>query len=377
MEIPVLIEPAFQRSYWCRQTINGLFAETRQKKYELSYLNGAAYPALPYDRLFPHEPRLMVVVGTSPSWMQQVLLTLEHHRIHGVLVNYDLAAPSVRHSVVRMDYVNAMQRLISYFHSHGRRRTALLGVNPDSSSDRIKSRCFTSMLKGMNSGDPVRHIYENPQNIKLSLHRFLHEIGEYDSVICANDLVAVALLSALSQTDVRVPEDLFAAGFGESVLAQRCRPSLTTVALDHEEMGRQAVRLFAYLYRQPTRLSASIRVESRLVIGQSTQSLPEGPVLYPLSPADDTRRVDFYNDAEIQRWLAMERFYAGLDKIDAQILDLLVKGFPQEAIAEICRVSPSTVGYRVRSMQASAGASTRQELIDRMVNSLDFRRGDR
>jgi len=372
MLIPVLVEPAFQRSFWCRQTINGLFAETKQKKYELTFLNGSAYESLDYDQLFSKNPRMIVVVGTSPSWMKQVLATLESHCIHSVLVNYDPSTPSAWQSVVRMDYVKAMQRLLSYFHSHGRRRIALLGVNPDSSADRIKAQYFSSVLLSQGEEKPHRHIFENPQNINVAIRRFLLHAADYDSVICANDLVAVSLLKGLKQTGLHVPEDLFVVGFGESILAQRCTPSLTTATLDHEALGRQAVRLFAYLQRQEIPLSASIRVESRLIIRQSTQNLPEDVLHQPLAATEDAPKVDFYNDEEIERLLVMERFHAGLDETDQRILTMIAEGHSQEAIAEICQISPSTVGYRIRSMQAEAGAASRQELIDLMIHSLHF-----
>lgn len=370
MQITVMIEPAFQHSFWCKQTLEGIFAEVKRKKYALRFVSGAVYAKADYDAILAGGPRQLILVGTSVSWIPDVLRVLEKHNVRAVLINYDSFARLSDHSVVRMDYVNAMQRLMSYLYHHGRRRVALFGFNPNSSADRIKERFFTSALRGRGDGEPQRHIFHNEGDLRACFARFLPHWAGYDALICANDLVAVSALGQLQRAGIAVPGQLFLACFGESILAQHSRPSITTATLDHREMGRQAVMLCAYMQRQRAQISATVRVESRLAVRQSTQDLPdEAPPLIALE-GEEIQSVDFYRDEEVQRLLDMEAFLSGLDSLDLEILPLLEKNVPLEAIAEQCQSSASTVGYRIRNMQARAGVASRQALLARLAETL-------
>ena len=358
MQIHVMIEPSFRHSYWCKQAVNGILAEVKRKKYALHFLDEP--PANP-SAVFGDNPRLVIVIGTSISWIPQVLRSFEANGIHAILINYDFFSLPASHSVVHMDYVNAMQRLMGYFYHYGRRRIALFGSNPNSSSDRIKEQFFMLSAPGSEA-----HVFRNYGSIQECFDRFLPHAHEYDALICANDLVAVAALKHLRKAGIDVPGKLLLAGFGESILAQKVEPTLTTATLHHEEMGRQAVTLFAYMYRQNAHVTASVQVECELVVRASTLHLPALSDML-LQPADSgAAAINFYKDAEVQQLLELEEFYFGLDSLDQEILALLEQNVPLEEIAERCQTSTSTIGYRIRSMQQRSGASTRQELLRRV-----------
>lgn len=61
------------------------------------------------------------------------------------------------------------------------------------------------------------------------------------AIFCANDLMAVGALEALSELGLRVPQDVAVLGYDDQEIAQHTRPGLTTVLLPNYEMGRWAV----------------------------------------------------------------------------------------------------------------------------------------
>ncbi|MFT4284952.1 MAG: LacI family DNA-binding transcriptional regulator [Protaetiibacter sp.] len=66
-----------------------------------------------------------------------------------------------------------------------------------------------------------------------------------DAVVCSNDYVAVGAIEAIKLSGLRVPEDVAVTGFDNRVIASGLSVPLTTVAADHDEMGRVAMsRLF-------------------------------------------------------------------------------------------------------------------------------------
>ena len=63
------------------------------------------------------------------------------------------------------------------------------------------------------------------------------------ALLCMNDRLAFGAYQALSDRGLRIPNDISVVSFDNDELAAYLRPGLTTVALPHEQMGRDAVRL--------------------------------------------------------------------------------------------------------------------------------------
>ena len=62
------------------------------------------------------------------------------------------------------------------------------------------------------------------------------------AVFAANDYMAIGLMSALRDADVRVPEDVAVTGFDDIAISQYLSPALTTVRVDAYELGELAVQ---------------------------------------------------------------------------------------------------------------------------------------
>ncbi|MBK9101703.1 MAG: LacI family DNA-binding transcriptional regulator [Austwickia sp.] len=58
--------------------------------------------------------------------------------------------------------------------------------------------------------------------------------------ICADDVLAVALMAALRQKGMSVPDDLAVVGWGDAPMSRHSWPSLTTVRPPFAELGRTA-----------------------------------------------------------------------------------------------------------------------------------------
>ncbi|KHK96693.1 LacI family transcriptional regulator [Microbacterium mangrovi] len=63
------------------------------------------------------------------------------------------------------------------------------------------------------------------------------------ALICVNDAVAVGAYQALQDAGLHVPGDVSVVGFDGSPLTEAVVPTLTSLALPHEELGRVAARM--------------------------------------------------------------------------------------------------------------------------------------
>jgi LacI family transcriptional regulator len=93
---------------------------------------------------------------------------------------------------------------------------------------------------------------------------------ETDAIFCGSDQIATGVADALHELGRRIPDDVALVGYDNwEVFAAECRPPLTTVDLNLQDMGAAAVaHLFAALDGEPA--AGVIRHPGRLVIREST-----------------------------------------------------------------------------------------------------------
>jgi LacI family transcriptional regulator len=87
------------------------------------------------------------------------------------------------------------------------------------------------------------------------------------ALLCLNDRLAFGAYQALADASLSVPGDVSVVSFDNDEVAAYLRPSLTTIALPHEEMGRTAVNLLLHPDATGTHL-VHMPVVERASIGQ-------------------------------------------------------------------------------------------------------------
>ncbi len=63
-----------------------------------------------------------------------------------------------------------------------------------------------------------------------------------DFLFCANDEMAIGVMDAFHELNIRVPEDIALAGFDNIELSVYCSPKLTTIAVDRFKWGREITK---------------------------------------------------------------------------------------------------------------------------------------
>ena len=95
------------------------------------------------------------------------------------------------------------------------------------------------------------------------------------AVFCGNDEMAVGVYKAAREAGVRSPEDISVIGFDDSPIAERIWPTLTSVRLPIEHMGRIAAQLLVSNHdRMAMEPPRAVSVMPSLVIRDSTGAPP-------------------------------------------------------------------------------------------------------
>jgi len=369
MALVIMTDPDYTDTTWCRQTVSGLLAEAGRKRRPHRFVPGdpAAWPD--WDAVFDGNRRILVVIGTSVAWVQELLSRLSRENIQVVLVSLQSPAGTCGISTVLMDHERATHALLTYLSGLGRQGIALCGINPNSSADRLKESAFLAFWPESDQKAVQKRIYYNYASISACCDRFCCQLQPpCDAVICANDVVAIALIRQLEERGISVPRDLLLASFGGTLLGRLNRIPLTTASLDHNELGRQAFAACQYLEDNPSVLSVSVKVGCQLVIRASTGDLtPQtGDGSFGQSETLTVAPIDFYDDPDVQDILAMESFIGRCDELDLQILAGLLRHQTYAALAEHLFLAENALKYRLRRMLDWLGLANRQMLLEHL-----------
>lgn len=147
---------------------------------------------------------------------------------------------------VRVDNATSSRAITTHLlNEHGLRRLAFLG-NPDGSPDvEDRWRGFTDAHTALGIAPPRSPI---PEGLEIAHgHRagldILSDRYRPDGIVCANDELALGVLSAARELGVDVPGDIAVTGWDDIALATHAHPPLTTVHQPARELGARTATM--------------------------------------------------------------------------------------------------------------------------------------
>ncbi|HEX7306517.1 substrate-binding domain-containing protein, partial [Lentzea sp.] len=162
------------------------------------------------------------------------------------------------------------RELAGHLLDHGR-RTALFVGDPDSGPDirnRYAGYVAAHQDRGRTAAEPVRVALCEAEGTAFA-QRLLAGEHEADAVMCANDELALSIMTTLQDAGTDVPGDIAVAGWDDVMTARYVRPGLTTVRQPVHELGALAAgRLHELVSGEPPRSDART-LPTQLVVRSS------------------------------------------------------------------------------------------------------------
>ncbi len=120
------------------------------------------------------------------------------------------------------------------------------------------------------AGDIDRHEYQRGFD---AMSRLLAERGRPDGVMCYSDLMAIGVIDAVLEKNLRVPEDIAVVGCGNLPSAREMRVPLSSVDLSGREVGQRAAKLvLRALSANDVAPNRNLMVPPRMVVRRSSQN---------------------------------------------------------------------------------------------------------
>jgi DNA-binding LacI/PurR family transcriptional regulator len=193
----------------------------------------------------------------------------------------DIAPVREYMSNLRIDYASGVEQIVNYLYRNGHRRIAFVAGRPGLKSNTARLQSYeTSMRKlGLEPGPilPGDLRFKGGMAAGLSV---LKLSPRPTAVMAINDLTAVGVIKGVLSVGCRVPEDISVTGFDNTRLAEYSNPSLTTVDIHREVLGRMAANALHELSGSEHPQGKEYEITAELVIGESSGPAPSyGPGL--------------------------------------------------------------------------------------------------
>ena len=90
------------------------------------------------------------------------------------------------------------------------------------------------------------------------------------AIVAANDLLALGVYDVFRERGINCPVDISVVGHNDMQLVDMIAPPLTTIRVDHHEMGQQSAELLRQLIENPDKAKHNVTLQPTLIVRSST-----------------------------------------------------------------------------------------------------------
>ncbi len=290
----------------------------------------------------------VALVCVDEAFLRDALDHLDTHTHRILVIDGVMEEKYSQISRILVDQGEVMEKSLALLRSKGRVRSALFGVQRGDTSDENKAKTFAREVC-------AQDIFYMTDDIAQTFDAFYERYQNYDSVICANDIVAVYLLGRCREKEIALPQELFLIGNSNVWLSSRVTPALTTACVNNEGNAALILQTCKMQARFDNVLAVNILMKSELVERDSTNAA------IPTALCDKPTGEVFPSLEQIQQ---LNQVLSSYSAKRPELLQMLLEGASYEEIAESLNISVDTVKYHIQNLYKSLCIHSRGELCD-------------
>jgi LacI family transcriptional regulator len=207
----------------------------------------------------------------------QLLLEVRNWGIPFVLVDHE--DPLIPSDTLFMNNYECTRRIVNYLAGMGHTRFQFVGNVRFSRSFYDRWMGFRAMLEDLalehRQNQELLEIEgynrsELTEQLQVIVERMQERNELPTSFVCANDSVAICLMTVLSRLGLDIPAALSVTGFDNIDDALVSRPPLSTVNVDKEAMGYRSVEMLMWRVRHPDGPKERLLLSGDFILREST-----------------------------------------------------------------------------------------------------------
>ena len=223
------------------------------------------------ERMMEHKARGVAIMTSEISL--RLIHELARRKI--AVTFLDLAPTRAYMSNLRIDYAAGVDQIVRHLYDLGHRRIAFVAGREGLKSNVARLEAYEDSMRllGLQSGPilPGDLRFEGGMSAGLAVAKLS---PRPTAVIAINDLTAVGVIKGLMSGGCRVPQDVSVTGFDKTRLAEYSNPSITTVDIHRETLGRIAADALHELSSSATPNGKEYQIGAELILGESSGPAP-------------------------------------------------------------------------------------------------------
>ncbi len=173
-------------------------------------------------------------------------------------------------SSLRIRYEKGAVEGVQYLFNLGHRSMAMI-AGPQNRRSHIAYR--TAVEAAAMALNCQLHVLEGQNTLESGADAVRDMMTSLDmptAVLCSNDVTAIGAIQTLTRSGLRVPEDVSVLGADDIPLSSLVTPSLTTIRIPREELGREAFLIIQKMLGSEGSAGMEQAIDSHLVVRGST-----------------------------------------------------------------------------------------------------------
>lgn len=223
------------------------------------------------ERMMEHKVRGVAVMTSEISL--KLIHELARRRI--AVTFLDLAPVREYVSKLKIDYFSGIQQIVQYLYALGHRRIAFIAGRPGLKSNVVRLKAYEKCMAavGLEPGPILRGDLRFEGGLAAG-----HAVAKLNprptAVMAINDLTAVGVIKGLLQEGVRVPDEISITGFDKTRLAEYSNPTITTVDVHRDMLGKIAADALHELSVSSSPQGKEYLIGAELIVGESSGPAP-------------------------------------------------------------------------------------------------------
>lgn len=211
------------------------------------------------------------LIMNALSYDDEVTEILESLRIPLVILG--TTPKGVKADSIRVDNEKGVYLAIEYLRSKGRKKILFVNGPQFTVPAKLRKSGFIKSLTEFGVPNPEKHLLAakafTAQAAIEALSENFQIVKKYDSIVCANDLIAAGVLRYLSDKGIKVPEEIAIVGIDNTDLAELLNPSITSIDFRAEYRGELAANYMQERLGNPNLPLRKLLIEPELKIRKS------------------------------------------------------------------------------------------------------------
>lgn len=177
-------------------------------------------------------------------------------------------------SMIASDNLGGAFQAVDYLCKSGHRNIMYISGPASTNTTKERKRGYLKALAKYGIAARPYYIRHGDYTAEYGYHTVMYQSipKEVTAILCGNDLIAIGVIKALSEREIRVPEDVSIIGYDDTEIASLFSPTLTTVRQPSSWIGQFAVAAFFNCVNNVA-VEPNIVLNQELIVRKSTRAL--------------------------------------------------------------------------------------------------------